>query len=73
MSSCTHESMTNHHVQNGLSLAGILTQLGGVLHTWRARHEQRGELAQWNERDIRDAGFSRGEVLFEAGKPFWRA
>ena len=73
MSTCTHESMTNHHVANALGGLGIVARIGSTLHLWRERMQQRRELAQWSERDIRDAGLSRGDVLYEAGKPFWQA
>jgi len=65
--SCTHERMTNHHA------AGVLGRIAETLRVWRERRLARRELAQWSERDLRDAGFSRGEVMFEADKPFWRA
>lgn len=67
MSTCTHETMTNRHDH------GALAELADVLHIWRERIRQRHELTQWTERDIRDAGLSRGDVLYEASKPFWRA
>ncbi|SFL78953.1 Uncharacterized conserved protein YjiS, DUF1127 family [Bradyrhizobium sp. NFR13] len=67
MSTCTHESMTNHHAP--LSLATIAE----TFHVWRERAKQRRELAQWSERDIHDAGFSVNDVMAEAGKPFWQA
>jgi uncharacterized protein YjiS (DUF1127 family) len=67
MSTCTHESMTNHHVP------GLLNQLGETLHVWRQRYATRRELAQWSDRDLHDIGVSRSDVVFEAGKPFWRA
>lgn len=73
MSTCTNPLMTNHHVAAASSMADLLTRIGAVLHTWRERHEQRNELTYWSERDIRDAGLSRGDVLYEASKPFWRA
>ena len=73
MSTCTHPSMTNHHVTRVSSAPGLLTRIGAVLRTWRERHEQRNELTHWSERDIHDAGLSRGDVLYEASKPFWRA
>lgn len=73
MSTCTHLSMTNHHVTRVSSAPGLLTRIGAVLRTWRERHEQRNELTHWSERDIHDAGLSRGDVLYEASKPFWRA
>ena len=72
MSTSTHSSMTNHHA-SVLPGTGLLAGIGETLQLWRERHAQRRELAQWGERDIRDAGLSLGEVLYEAGKPFWRA
>ncbi len=67
MSTCTHESMTNHHG------SGLLAQLSDTVHTWRQRQIQRRELAQWNERDLHDIGLSWSDVVYEAEKPFWRA
>ncbi|MBC7577538.1 MAG: DUF1127 domain-containing protein [Tardiphaga sp.] len=67
MSTFTHQMMTFHHVPS--VLAGFL----GTLRLWRHRIEQRRELLQWSDRDIRDAGCSVGEVLSEARKPFWLA
>ena len=73
MSTCTHETMTNLHAHHALPGAGLLAGIGSVLRIWRERQVQRRELAEWGERDIRDAGLSLGEVMYEAGKPFWRA
>lgn len=67
MSTCTHQSMTNHH---GLGFFGALAEM---VQTWRDRDKARRELSTWNERDFHDAGLSRAEVLYEIGKPFWRA
>ncbi len=67
MSTCTHESMTNHHG------SGFLAQLSDTLHIWRQRQHQRRELAQWTERDLHDIGVSWSDVVYEAEKPFWRA
>jgi uncharacterized protein YjiS (DUF1127 family) len=67
MSTCTHESMTNHHVPS------VLSQLSDTFHLWRHRYQDRRELAQWAERDLHDIGLSSSDVAFEAGKPFWRA
>jgi uncharacterized protein YjiS (DUF1127 family) len=67
MSTCTHQSMTNHHG------TGFFAQLGETLHTWRQRQQQRRELARWSERDLHDVGLSRSDIVFEAEKPFWRA
>jgi uncharacterized protein YjiS (DUF1127 family) len=67
MSTCTHESMTNHHA------SGVLSTVVETVHAWRERAHQRRELAHWSERDIHDAGLSVGDVMAEASKPFWRA
>ena len=48
MSTCTNESMTNHHG------TGFFTQIAETIHTWRQRHQQRRELANWNDRDLHD-------------------
>ena len=57
MSTCTHESMTNHHVP------GILSQLSDTLHLWRQRYQARQELAHWTERDLHDIGLARATSL----------
>jgi uncharacterized protein YjiS (DUF1127 family) len=67
MSTLTHEPMTNHHVP------GVLAQVGETLHVWRQRYRTRQELAQWTDRDLHDVGLSRGDIVNEAEKPFWRA
>ena len=67
MSTCTHESMTNHHVP------GFFESIGDTLHIWRQRYRSRSELAQWTDRDLHDVGLSRSDILSEAEKPFWRA
>jgi uncharacterized protein YjiS (DUF1127 family) len=67
MSTYAHELMTNHHAN------GIFARIAETVHVWRERQHSRRELAQWTERDMRDAGVSPGDVLFEAGKPFWQA
>jgi uncharacterized protein YjiS (DUF1127 family) len=67
MSTCTHESMINHHH------SGFLTQLRDTLHVWRQRQQQRRQLAELSPRDLHDVGLSWGDIAFEAQKPFWRA
>jgi uncharacterized protein YjiS (DUF1127 family) len=59
--------MTNHHVP------GVLAQLSETLHVWRQRYQTRQELSHWTERDLHDVGLSRGDIVHEAEKPFWRA
>jgi uncharacterized protein YjiS (DUF1127 family) len=59
--------MTNHHVP------GFFETVGDTLHIWRQRYRSRHELAQWTDRDLHDVGLSRGDIVTEAEKPFWRA
>ena len=66
MSTCSHESMINHH-------AGLFAQISETLHIWRDRQRQRRELAHWTDRDLHDVGISWSDVAHEAEKPFWRA
>ncbi len=67
MSTCTHESMTNHHG------SGFFAQLSETFGLWRNRQRQRSELTHWSERDLHDVGLSWSDVVREAEKPFWRA
>jgi uncharacterized protein YjiS (DUF1127 family) len=67
MSTCTHESMTNHHV------AGLWSELSDTIHTWRQRYQSRRELSHWTDRDLHDVGISWSDIAVEAEKPFWRA
>jgi uncharacterized protein YjiS (DUF1127 family) len=67
MSTCTYESMSNHHG------SGLLAQISETLHTWRDRQHRRRELTQFTERDLHDVGLSWSDVAYEAEKPFWRA
>ena len=67
MSTCTHESMTNHHAH------GVWSGLSKTFHLWRQRYQTRRELSQWSERDLHDVGISWSDIVHEAEKPFWRA
>jgi uncharacterized protein YjiS (DUF1127 family) len=44
-----------------------------LLREWRQRSRERAQLAALDERMLRDIGISRGDVLREINKPFWRA
>jgi uncharacterized protein YjiS (DUF1127 family) len=59
--------MTNHHAP------GIWERLGASVQLWRERYRGRHELASWSERDLHDLGLSRGDIVSEIDKPFWRA
>jgi uncharacterized protein YjiS (DUF1127 family) len=67
MSTCTHESMTNHHAPS------LWAQLGDTFHLWRERQRGRNELAHWTDRDLHDVGLSPSDIVRETEKPFWRA
>ena len=67
MSSCSPETMINHHE------LGFLARIGDTLHVWHDRWEQRHELGQWTDRELNDVGLSWSDVVREAEKPFWRA
>ncbi len=55
------------------ALAAAMDRCIELLMTWRQREADRAVLAEMNERDLRDVGLTRSEVLVEADKPFWRA
>lgn len=42
-----------------------------LLRLWKERIGQRHALAMLNERDLRDIGVTRVEVMREVSKPFW--
>lgn len=67
MSTCTDNSMTNHHAP------GLIAQIGDTLQVWHERYRTRRELTNWTARDLQDVGLSWSDVAFEAEKPFWRA
>ena len=67
MSTCTHESMINHHGH------GLLAQLGDAFYIWRQRQQDRRQLAELTNRDLHDIGLSWSDVADEVEKPFWRA
>jgi uncharacterized protein YjiS (DUF1127 family) len=43
-----------------------------MIALWRARAYDRAQLAQWDDRDLHDAGISRSMLEYELNKPFWR-
>ena len=67
MSTCTHESMINHHG------SGLFARLSETFHVWRQRQRDRRQLAELSERERHDVGLSWSDVVYEAEKPFWRA
>jgi uncharacterized protein YjiS (DUF1127 family) len=43
-----------------------------TLREWRRRGRDRHQLAQFDERMLRDIGLTRGDACHEINKPFWR-
>jgi uncharacterized protein YjiS (DUF1127 family) len=43
-----------------------------IVRLWRRRVEERRQLAEMDERDRRDLGLTRVDVIREINKPFWR-
>lgn len=43
-----------------------------LIGVWRRRIRERRALAAMSERDWRDFGATRADVMREIGKPFWR-
>ncbi|MFZ5737035.1 MULTISPECIES: DUF1127 domain-containing protein [Rhodopseudomonas] len=48
-------------------------RLGATLALWRRRRSGRTDLAGFSARELRDLGLSRGDMIHETAKPFWRA
>ena len=49
-------------------LRGVVDQI----RIWRERARQRRHLAGLNDHMLRDIGLTRGDVMAEFSKPFWR-
>ncbi len=47
-------------------------RLGDMLRTWQTRAMERGELARFSERDLKDIGMTATERSFQLAKPIWR-
>lgn len=57
----------------GFATAPATPSLMETLNTWYVRWQERRELAALDQRALDDIGLSRGDVLTEVSKPFWRA
>jgi uncharacterized protein YjiS (DUF1127 family) len=54
------------------ALARASSKCIDLLVTWQRRASERALLAAMNERELRDIGLVRRDLLVEADKPFWR-
>jgi uncharacterized protein YjiS (DUF1127 family) len=50
----------------------LLRRLGRTLARWWRRSRERGELARFDGRSLRDIGLTPAEAAYEINKPFWR-
>ena len=71
--------MTNHSLPLLVATTGnphpresLATWLVDKLLDWMERARGRHTLAGLTENELKDIGLSRGDVDYEAGKPFWR-
>lgn len=55
----------------GRALRRVVLQIINTLHVWQERARQRRELAQLDDRMLRDIGLTRSDVYRETSKPFW--
>jgi uncharacterized protein YjiS (DUF1127 family) len=53
-------------------LSPWLWHTADLLLLWQERARQRRQLQNLNDRMLRDIGLTRGDVLAESSKPFWR-
>jgi uncharacterized protein YjiS (DUF1127 family) len=51
-----------------LSIGGLVDQI----LAWQERARQRHMLGTFDERQLRDVGLTRADVVRESEKPFWR-
>ena len=52
---------------------GFSQRLGETLRIWQMRAQERGELARFGERDLKDIGMTLTDRDFHLAKPIWRA
>ncbi|MGO8915057.1 MAG: DUF1127 domain-containing protein [Stellaceae bacterium] len=49
-----------------------LARLRHMVAAWWRRNRERGELARFDCRSLRDIGLTPAEATYEINKPFWR-
>jgi uncharacterized protein YjiS (DUF1127 family) len=55
-----------------LALGDAWDHTVATLRQWRRRARERGELAQLDDRMLKDIGLTRADAEFLSNKPFWR-
>jgi uncharacterized protein YjiS (DUF1127 family) len=59
--------------RNGvLALGDAWDHTVATLREWRRRTRERAELAQLDDRTLKDIGLTRADAEFLSNKPFWR-
>ncbi len=53
-------------------LFATLARFAGTLNRWLERNSQRRQLAELDERMLKDIGLNRSDAWQEIHKPFWR-
>jgi uncharacterized protein YjiS (DUF1127 family) len=71
MSDITLQSMRISRIAD--QLGASLDKVAKTLETWADRRAARLQLSSLDARALRDLGWSRADVEFEANKPVWRA
>lgn len=60
-----------HHVAVE-ALTDAFDALRGIFRVWVRRIRERQQLANLDDRTIRDIGLTRAEAMYLSDKPFWR-
>jgi uncharacterized protein YjiS (DUF1127 family) len=61
-----------HHYVINFQARTVLPQLSATVKLWRQRIREREQLAHLDARELHDLGLSRGDIIDELRKPFWR-
>ncbi len=77
MSGFTDHMLTNYQVSPRLTVAPsphptAMARLQALFRLWHRRIRERRAMAEFTDRDLRDIGVTRVDVLNELAKPFWR-
>jgi uncharacterized protein YjiS (DUF1127 family) len=55
-----------------LALTDVANHLRATLREWRRRSRERAQLAELDDRVLKDIGLTRADAEFLSNKPFWR-